>query len=146
MDYLSKFSESLKELMQEKNLTIQALSESTGISISNIFRWKNGEHSIYLSNALKLADYFDCSLEFLFDRTATRLDYIPRSCPPFYNRLNEVMKQQGISGYKITLKDKVFTRSQYHRWKSGGDISYETLITLAKYFNCTLDYLVGREG
>jgi len=146
MDYMSDFSESLKELMLEKNLTYRALSKIIGISISNIGRWINREQFIYLSSALKLADCFECSLEFLFGRVDTRLNYIPRSCPPFYNRLKEIMQLQAITQYKLFIKDKIVTPSQFHQWKNGSDISYETLITLAKYFNCTLDYLVGREG
>ncbi|MCL2861427.1 MAG: helix-turn-helix domain-containing protein [Firmicutes bacterium] len=146
MDYLSEFGDSLKELMLEKDLTSVALSKAIKISDSTIGGWKNGEHFITLSNALKLADYFECSLEFLFGLSDTRLDYIPHACPPFYIRLKEIMKLQNISGYKISIKDRVFSQSQFYHWKDGKDPKIESLIKLAKYFDCTLDYLVGRDN
>ena len=146
MDILSEFSDSLKELMLEKNLTAFSLSKATKISNATICRWVNKKQSITLSKALKLADYFECSLEFLFNRTETRLGYIPLQTPHFYNRLKTVMKLENITDYKITLKDKVFSRGQYDQWKNGSDPRIETLIKLAKYFNCTLDYLVGRDN
>ncbi|MCL2861428.1 MAG: helix-turn-helix domain-containing protein [Firmicutes bacterium] len=146
MDFLSEFSDSLNELMIERSLTIEALRKAIGISGATVGKWKTGEQSIYLTNALKLADYFDCSLEFLFNRTETRLDYSPRKCPSFFERLKEIMKLNNKTEYKMTIKDRVISRGQYHQWRTDSDPLIETLIKLAKYFNCTLDYLVGRDN
>ena len=84
MVILSDFSKTLSELMSEKNLTSRALSQIIGVSNGNISMWTSGACKLTLSSALKLADFFDCSLEFLMGRTDKRLDYTPKVCPAFY--------------------------------------------------------------
>ena len=144
MNILSNFSESLSELMSEKNLTSETLGKAISVNDSNIRHWKRGSYKLHLSNALKLADYFECSLEYLLGRTDTRLAHTPKNCPPFYDRLKQIMVSENKSGYTL-VKETSFHRGHLHRWKNGADPIIETLIDLAAYFNCTLDYLVGRE-
>jgi len=144
MEKLSSFTDSLTELMQEKGLTHISLGNIIGVANPTIHGWKTGKHSINLSNALKLADYFQCSLEFLMGRTEIRLNYITQKCPPFYERLLAVMKRFGKSQYRIN-KDTSFSYGSFSQCKKGSDPNIETLIILADYFDCTLDYLVGRE-
>jgi len=144
MEILSNFVETLSELMNEKNLTTDALGKAIRVSGANVRYWKEGKYQLHLSNALKLADYFECSLEFLMGRTHTRLDFMPCPCPPFHDRLMQVMKEYDKSRYRI-VKDTSFTNGYFSRWKNGSDPLMETLLSLTDYFGCTLDYLVGRE-
>lgn len=145
MDILSNFSESLSELMDEKKLTADALGKAVGVSDSMICYWKEGKYKLHLANALKLADYFGCSVEYLMGRKNMKLDYVPRVCPPFHDRLMQVMKNEGKSRYRI-VKDTDFSNGHFTKWKKGADPLVETLVNLADYLNCTLDYLVGREN
>ena len=145
MDILSDFAETLSELMDENNLTTEALGAAIGISGANVRYWKEGKQKLNLSNALKLAGYFGCSLEYLIGHTDTRLGYTPQTCPPFHDRLMQVMNIKGKSRYRI-VKDTSFSNGYFSQWKKGGDPLIETLINLAAYLNCSLDYLVGREN
>lgn len=144
MDNLSDFSETLSELMDERKLTTEALGAAIGISGASVRYWKERKQKLNLSNALKLADFFECSLEFLMGRTDVRLGYTQQSRPAFYDSLMRVMKEQGKSRYRI-MKDTSFSSGCFSQWKSGSDPLMETVINLADYLNCTLDYLVGRE-
>lgn len=144
MNIMSNFSETLYELMNENNLTSRALANAIGVSHGNISMWVSGKCKLTLTNALKLADFFECSLEFLMGRTDKRLDYVPSECPPFYDSLMSVMKEQKISRYRI-VKDTAFSNGYFTRWKNGSSPLIETVITLAEYFGCSLDYLVGRD-
>jgi len=144
MEKLSDFADSITELMQEKELNTITLGIAIGTPNSVIHRWKTGKYGLCLSSALKLADYFDCSLEFLMGRTEIRLSYTPQKCPPFYERLLTVMKIHGKSQYRL-IKDTSFSGGYLARWKKGADPLVETLINLSTYFECTLDYLVGRD-
>lgn len=55
--------------IKELNLTAKKLSNDTGISTGNISDWKNGRS---MPTAIKLdilADYLDCSVDYLLGRT-----------------------------------------------------------------------------
>ena len=144
MSILSNFSERLSDLMFEKSLTMEQLGDALGISKATASRWKSGKQGLSLSNALRLADYFSCSLEFLAARSDTKLDFTPRSYPPFYERLNQVMKEHGKSRYRIVRETKL-SDGNFYSWKKGGDPLLQTVIDLADYFGCSIDYFIGRE-
>lgn len=144
MFILSDFSETLSELMDEKNLTSEGLGKAIGVDGSAVRYWKEGKNKLYLSNALKLADFFECSLELLLGRTDKRMDFTPSPCPPFHERLMHVMQKESKSRYRI-VKDTAFSNGHFTKWKKGADPLIETLIPLADYLKCSLDYLVGRD-
>ena len=144
MKSLSKFSCVLKELILENDLTLEQLAKAIGISDSTVCNWKNAKQNISLSNTLGLSDYFNCSLEFLMGRTETKLDYTPCACPPFYDRLRQIMKERGITRYRI-VKERIASDGNFYSWKNGGDPFLQSVIDLADYLGYTLDYFVGRE-
>ena len=144
---LSNLGERLTELMfYDNNMTTRQLGAKLGVSSSTVSGWKNGTRSMLLSNALKLADYFECSLSFLtgHSRDDKKLDYIPHPVPQFYNRLLEVLKEKGITRYRL-VKDTKFSNGNISRWKEQGDPLLQSVIDLADYFGYTLDHFVGRE-
>ncbi|GHU97849.1 hypothetical protein FACS1894211_00480 [Clostridia bacterium] len=144
MRSLPHFSERLAELLFENNLTMEQLGRAIGTTDSTVCGWKNAKQNISLSNALKLADYFHCSLEFLTGRSETKIDYLPRACPPFYDRLRQVMAECKITRYRI-VKEKTVSENNLYSWKKGGDPFLQSVVDLADYFGCTLDYFLGRE-
>ncbi len=145
MDNFSSFSERLKELMFEKNIKSQQLGANLGISGQTIRAWCEGTQNILLSNAVALANYFNCSLDFLFGRNECVLDFQPKPCPAFYPQLRLVMQEKGITRYFMTKNSKI-KDSYFTTWKSGSDPHIFSIITIADYLGVTLDYLVGRES
>ena len=141
---LSKLSERLKELMFDHgNMKSEALAAEIGVMGTSVRNWINGTYEITLANAIKLADYFQCSLDYL---TGLRENYetvFPRDLPPFYLRLREVMRELGITRYKIA-HSKNFSDSYFTNWASGEQPKLATVCALADYLNVSLDYLVGR--
>ena len=75
MENKNIFHERLTELMIEKGLNTVSLAAAIGVSDETVRRWKNGERDILLSQLVKLADYFHCSLDFLAGRSDVVLDY-----------------------------------------------------------------------
>lgn len=143
---MNSFSERLSELMFEKgNIKSDGLGAAIGVSGQTVRAWCDGSQLIFLSNLLKLADYFNCSLDFLVGRTETVLDYSPRQCPPFYKRLREVMKEKGKTRYRMDKESKV-KDSYFTNWSKGTDPHILSLIEVADYLDVTIDYLVGRDS
>lgn len=142
---MSSFRERLSELMFYSNdIKSESLGNKLGLSGATIRRWLSGNQQIRLSNLIILADYFKCSLEFIAGRTDNKLDFTLKPCPPFYESFRNVLKQNKITRYRF-IKETRFKDQYFSKWKKGADPQLETLTELADYFNCTLDYLVGRE-
>ena len=144
MRVLSDFSERLSELMLESNLTTDRLGAVLGVNGSTVRRWKQGKRNISLDCALRLAEYFNCSLDFLVGRSETKLDFTPQPHLPFYERLREVMDERGITWYRI-VKDGIVSDNNLSTWKNGASPYLQSVIDIADYLGCSLDYFIGRE-
>lgn len=53
----------------EKRGTSKKLSEATGISTGNISDWRTGKSKPGAEALIKIADYLDCSVDYLLGRT-----------------------------------------------------------------------------
>lgn len=141
---MAEFAERLSELMLEKNIKAQELAAILGVNKSSIHDWKRGKFNVFLSNALKLADFFGCSLEFLIGRSETVIDYTPQPCPPFYPRFLAVLEECGVTAYRMREESKI-KGAYFNNWKKGSDPLIPTLLVAADFLGVTLDYLVGRD-
>jgi len=66
---MSKLGERLKELREEKGLSRLALSKALHIGRgATLCRWERGEQDIDSHNLIKLADFFDVSIDYLVGR------------------------------------------------------------------------------
>ena len=60
-----KFAERLKELRQERGLSIMALGKEIDVSDATICRWENGVSDIKSDQLVALAGFFGVSTDFL---------------------------------------------------------------------------------
>lgn len=63
------FKENLKKLRQENNITQKQLALSVGMSERGIQNYELGEREPSLTVLIKLADYFNISIDYLVGRT-----------------------------------------------------------------------------
>ena len=61
----------LKELRKAKGLTLRELSDEVGSSFGGLGNIENGRRNLSLSLAVKLADYFDVSVDYLIGHEKT---------------------------------------------------------------------------
>ena len=142
---MSNFAESLKELIFDCNYDQKTLAISLGISASRITDYLKNEKLPTVENAIKMADFFHCSLDYLLGRTDDfeKKEYF--SCPPFPQRLNELKIHFGCTDNSIYTAAKI-SRSVFYEWKRGRHLpSVKNLIKLAEYFDCSVDFILGRE-
>ncbi|MCL2860890.1 MAG: helix-turn-helix domain-containing protein [Firmicutes bacterium] len=144
MDYLSNFSERFSELILENETTPDMVAATLGVTAATIYRWQKNKIGISLLNIIKIADYFNCSLEFLIGRTDNKIDFTIQPSPPFYERLRQVMLERNITWYRI-VKDGVVSNHNLSVWKNGTIPYLQSVIGIADYFKLTLDQFVGRE-
>lgn len=65
---MSVFSEQLKDLRKTKGLTQKEVSEKIGIARGSYGNWERGKREPNIEMLVKLADYFDVSLDYLLGR------------------------------------------------------------------------------
>ncbi|MCL2555436.1 MAG: transcriptional regulator [Firmicutes bacterium] len=146
MNELPKFSERLTELMfYDDNLPNYKFGQKLGISPNAISQWKTGKACPTFPMFVRLADHFGCSLDYLSGRTNDDDKYTPNNnLPPFPKRLMDVLKERGITWYKV-VKDTHINDSNMRNWRRGSLPLVPMLVELADYIDVSIDYLVGRD-
>lgn len=143
MDILSNLSDSLKELITLNGLNEKTLAEKSNVAISSISAYINKKQAPYLENLITLADFFGCSIDYLLERTDNLPKKEYKTCPPFSQRFNELLKLHKYS--YADFQDKI-AKSSFYEWKRGDSVpTLQNLTDLAKIFDCSVDYLLGRE-
>lgn len=141
------FKDILKELLLEYDLTARKLCEILDIDHSSICRYMQGCYP-NITNAVKLANYFNCSLNFMCG-----IDELPNEYQffstydeaAFFVRYIKLLKLNKISHYKVS-KELKFGNSAFQKWKSGSLPKLETLIKLSNFFGYSIDYFIGRSN
>lgn len=63
-------TEIILRIMEERHITGYKLSKATGISMSLFSKWKeNPSSKVSSGNLVLIADYLDCSVDYLLGRT-----------------------------------------------------------------------------
>lgn len=142
---MSNFAERLNDLMLDRNVKPERLAAAINVSVQTVYAWKTGKQQIFLSTLISLCEFLKCSVEFITGRSETELGFMPVTPPPFSQAIRKIMKQKGISTYKLR-KDTRYDGSYFVRWDQGAKPYLSTLAELSDYFGCTIDQLVGRES
>lgn len=141
---LSKFSESLTELLILHNITPSAFAKIIGCGKGTISRYQSGQKMPSLDLLVRMADHFQCSTDYLLGLETelyTRKFHTP---PPFQQRLPEFCKALGITKYQIEHKAKI-AQSAIYKWQNGTDVpSVESVVKIATTFGCSVDFVLGR--
>lgn len=66
---MSKFPERLKELRENKNLLSKDFAAIMNVEPATITNWEKGNRFPKDDVLVKIADYFDCSIDYLLGRT-----------------------------------------------------------------------------
>lgn len=146
MIVLSKFVENLKDLIFDNHLTHKKLAENTGIDEASICRYMKGNCMPNLKSVVILAEYFNCSVDFLVGKCEEKNhpDFLP--CPPFSERLKHYLKI--YNGTPLSLCKTVgLPDSRFYGWLAGTNFPrMDSVEKLADYFNCSIDQFLGREN
>ena len=57
----------LKGIMTEKQIKQEELAKILGLSVSTLNFKINGKSDFYISEAKKIAEYFNCTMEYIFE-------------------------------------------------------------------------------
>lgn len=87
----------LRNLLKQRGKS-EELSKNTGISSGNISDWKSGRSKPGLESLIKIADHFECSIDYLLDRTNEREVNYKLSVQPTIIYRFPVFRQEAAAG------------------------------------------------
>lgn len=141
---MSKLSENLKCLMNDAGIKSAALADAIGIDQSTVLSLLRGEGLPYIDTLVKLADYFSCSTDYLLGLTDDYSGTQFKQRPPFSQQLTIILAHFNVTKYRME-KDTGIAEKTVNRWHNGKtQPTCESLIKLANYFDCSVDFILGR--
>ena len=139
---MNEFQERLQDLLVENELSRLQLSKKIGISFETLNGYFNKGFYPELSVAIKIADYYDCSLQYLMGLTE---DYqtSDKNNLSFIDTIKKLLSENNLSIEKF-MKALNMSEANYYRWKNkNNNPAMQSLIAIAKFFDVSIDYLVG---
>ena len=145
MEVLSKCAEILDELMFDEGINGKTLAAQIGISKQQIYYVLNRKRQPSLDVLLRIADRFSCTTDFLLGREPESRAKTFCTPPPFSERLAFLMEHFHTNKYRL-CKEIPITHSVIYNWQRGKyDPSLDYIIKLADHFDCSIDFIIGRE-
>ena len=136
------FFKRLGDFMEELSITSDELGKIIGVSGSTVRGWREGRYIPYLANAVKFANYFNCTIDYLFGLEKDFRETKKRAQNYlFYERLRTVMKEKGVTRYGLTKKTSV-KDSHLNNWRKGSDPRMDSVIAAVEHLNVAIDYLI----
>ncbi len=143
MPISKKFQKRINELVGETNLKKADLAKEGNFdyrSLSNALVYGIIPTT---STLIRMADYFNVSMDYLLGRTDNN-DYTESSTTTFQERFEKLCEEKGVTHYKVS-RYCFFDKSNISRWLSKGYLpTLEILDMITKYFNVSIDYILGR--
>lgn len=146
MENLSKLSEQLAELMAEDGYTQTTLARAMDTSGSKISLYLADKALPNFKDFVALIEFFHCSADFLVGRAEYPMrETRYKPVKPFGARLRNILAERNETQYAF-IKSTGISWSIFHGWLTGKSLpSIDNLLKIAKHFECSVDFLLGRE-
>lgn len=138
---MNDFQERLQELLDENNLNRVQLAQLIGISNTTINSYFNLGFYPEIKIAIKISNHFSCSLDYLLGLSENKVNHYENK-NSFFQNFDKLLKLHNKTITMCMLELKM-SKNNYSRWKNGYYPKTITLIEIAKYFDTSVDYLVG---
>ena len=143
---MEKFINVLNDLLNEKGIKATKLAKDLRFSHESvIYSWSNSGKIPKLDKAVAIADYFECSLDYLFGRTENFEKIKTKKKINFGTQLKKTLKEKNITQIQL-IKDLNLSGGYLYNWITLNAMPrIDLVIRIADYLGVSLDYLVGRE-
>ena len=138
------FSERLSELIFESGQTVRELSSKIGVGKTPLYEYLSGVKMPSLANLIKIADYFQCSTDFILGLESENNERIFKKCKPFSVQFQESLTALGVSRYKLEKLTGIAESALYYWAKGQKTPSVESLTLVCKKLDCRFDFFIGR--
>lgn len=138
------FTETLTELLEDAQINVTQLAQKIHCDSAAVRRWFYRQYLPNPETVIKLTDIFRISADYLFG-LSDKKDFLKTCCADtFYARYARLRDGNGCSDYFIA-KTLEIRDSAISKWKTIKKFpNMLSLLKLASYFHCSLEYLLGR--
>lgn len=143
INILSNFKENLYDIIMEEGINFTELAKRTQMPSGKMSIYSRGFYLPNVENLLKIANYKNCSVDYLLGLTDSPEYTKSKKNLTFYEILIQLLKERKTSYYKVS-KELHLSNSNLAKWKHGKVPKVETLYKLADKFGVSIDYLIGR--
>lgn len=137
------FIKAVKDVLKENGKTTEDLFKDKVVAENTFYKYKQRYPS--LKTLINIANYLGVTIDYLFGLSEEN-NFRPycKKQENFYNNLMYFIGTSGQSGRQF-CKELNYSRDNILRWKRGTQPSVQTLLEIARYFNCSVDDLLDRE-
>ena len=136
------FVDNLNDLIMESERSLRQLEKESGVSAMQYSRYLKGSIPT-IDVTLKIAQYFDVSLDYLFGLSNKRKsEKHAFDMSKFLNNYNKLLKENNTTHYKF-MKDSPFDESIIRHWKNGSTPRLDVVYYIAKNLNGSIDDLIS---
>lgn len=143
---LFKLVDNLNYLISEREISGKLLANELGLTEATVSRYRNGVNIPSVSNLIKFADYFNCSVDYLIgdEEENTKLTF--KAHPPISERMAQLPKIFNLTA-KVFCDEVNISETAFYDWKSGSkEPNIFSIIKIAKQFDRRVDFILGRES
>lgn len=141
-----QFVERFSELLDEIGKNAYTVSKEIGCGNSTLSHYLTKRHLPKLNIAIKLADYFNCTLDYLLGRKDENYATEFKPCPEFSKHFDDICKKLKVSRSRLH-DDTNIAESVMRYWIKGKTKpSVFSLTQIADALNVSIDFLIGREA
>ncbi len=123
-----------------------SFAENMQTNNSVIYNYLSGARIPTVAMLVKMANYFHVTTDYLLGLASDSYAQSFHIPPPFCERFQYLLKYFNKSKYSVYTTLKI-SSSNVNTWASGKHFpSLESVIRLAGFFDCTVDFVIGREN
>ncbi len=141
---LSKFVESLLELILESKLSVAEFAEALGCEKATIYRYLRGVKMPSVEMTIKMANFFACSTDYLLGLESEKYPRRFKPCPSFQEQLPILCKKLKTNKYQIQKKTGIAESANYSWQNCKSSPNIDNVIKIANAFDCSVDFVLGR--
>lgn len=142
---MNDFQERLQELLSENNLNRLQFARKINMAPSTINGYFNDNYYPQIELAVKMARFFNCSLDFLLglsDEMKIKFKLADKDIAKvFFKNFNLLIKENKLSIAEVMREFKM-SEQNYYRWRDGQFPKTINLIFIANHFETGIDFLL----
>lgn len=142
---LSVFVERLQEYNNNEKFNISLLARKLGFSRITVSNVLNKKHNPSTKLLIAFVEHFDCSADYLLNKKDLPIEKEFKAVKPFGEILRRCLKESHKSEADLQRELNVSSSLTYRWLNNIAQPNVESLMEVAEYFNCSIDYLLGRE-
>ena len=93
---------------------------------------------------VRMADYFQCTADFLLGLESENYAHTFKPYVPFRIRFPFLLDHFGLTRYRLMKITGVSETTIIHWWKGTREPSIDSIARVARAFDCTVDFVLGR--